>query len=744
MIRGEAEQTGGDEAGLARPGGREKRPVKTIVIIDDSESNIKVFSKLSEVACPDAVVKAFSNPLAALDWLEEREASLIVADYKMPGMTGADLTREVRLRPLCAETPVIIVTAYHDRNFRVEALEAGATDFLLSPIDFSEFQARVRNLLKLGSRQIVARERARVLERALLQSRHLRDQALRDSHAQLSQVIDTIPALISAVDRNGTSIFSNAYQAQLLGASWRRAIDERDHQVLDAGEAVAGYEEQITDQSGQERTFLTTKSPLRSPDGAVMAVLTTSLDISDRKRAEQERLFLAEHDHLTALPNRHYLNHWLTREIDAAGATRRPFALYHIDLDRFKYINDGLGHHFGDQLLQEVGKRLRQTVRNDDVVIRIGGDEFAILQLGVKTLEEAIPFAERIKQLLKEPFAITGREIATSASVGVTIYPWDGKSAQELLRNADLAMYRVKAKARGQEGTESFTQSMFSEVRNEIRLRDQLRGALEREEFVLHYQPQLDLNTGAIVGAEALIRWAPAQGNLIGPGVFIPLAEECDMMRAIDIWVLREACRQAKLWRAACSRPIRIAINLSTQTFRAPNFGATIMAALAQEELSPALLELELTEDVWLGAGRIHQEIEALRRLGVRLAIDDFGTGYSSFARLSSLPIDMIKIDRSFIAHSAGRNNAEIIKAVVSLGRALGVEILAEGAETESQFDLVREAGCDFVQGFLTGRPMAAAQFETAIAQGQPMRHTARGAMSRKAVGDEAGEPINA
>lgn len=737
-------QTGGDEAGLARLGGREQPPIKTIVIIDDSDSNIKVFSKLSEVACPDAVVKAFSNPLAALDWLEEREASLIIADYKMPGMTGADLTRQVRLRPLCAETPVIVVTAYHDRNFRVEALEAGATDFLLSPIDFSEFQARVRNLLKLGSRQIVARERARVLEQELLQSRHLRDQALRDSHAQLSQVIDTIPALISAVDRDGASIFSNAHQAQLLGASWRRAIDERDHLVFEAGEAVPSYEEQITDQSGQERTFLTTKSPLRSQDGAVMAVLTTSLDISDRKRAEQERLFLAEHDQLTALPNRHYLTHWLTREIDAAGATRRPFALYHIDLDRFKYINDGLGHDFGDQLLQEVGKRLRHAVRNDDVVIRIGGDEFAILQLEVKTLEDAIPFAERLKQLLKEPFVVAGREIATSASIGVTIYPWDGKTAQELLRNADLAMYRVKAKARGQEGSESFTQTMFSEVRKEIRLRDQLRGALEREEFVLHYQPQLDLNTGAIIGAEALIRWAPAQGNLIGPGVFIPIAEECDMMRAIDAWVLREACRQAKLWHAACSRPIRIAINLSTQTFRAPNFAMAIMDALTQEGLSPALLELELTEDVWLGAGRIHQEIEALRRLGVRLAIDDFGTGYSSFARLSSLPIDMIKIDRSFIAHSAGRNNAAIIKAVVSLGRALGVEILAEGAETASQFDLVREAGCDFVQGFLTGRPMEAAQFETAIVQGQPMRHTARGDMSHKAVGDETGEPINA
>jgi diguanylate cyclase (GGDEF)-like protein/PAS domain S-box-containing protein len=738
MIRGaKPEPAAGADTGF----GRAQQPMKTIVVIDDSDSNIKIFSKLSEVACPDAIVKAFSNPLVALKWLEEREASLIIADYQMPGMTGAELTRQVRLRPLCAEVPVIVVTAYHDRNFRVEALEAGATDFLLSPIDFNEFQVRVRNLLKLSSRQIVVRERARILEQELLQSRYLRDQALRDSHAQLSQVIDTMPALISAIDRNGDSIFSNAYQAQLLGASWRRDIDERDHLVFNSGEAVASYEEQITDQSGQERTFLTTKSPLRSPDGGVMAVLTTSLDISDRKRAEKERLYLAEHDQLTALPNRYYLNHWLTREIDEVGATKRPFALYYIDLDRFKHINDGLGHHFGDQLLQEVGKRLQHAVGNNDVVARLGADEFAILQLGVKSLEDAIPFAEHIKLLLKEPFLIDGQEITTSASIGVTTYPWDGKNAQELLRNADLAMYRVKA--RGRDGTESYTQTMFSEVRNEIRLRDQLRGALERGEFILHYQPQFDLKAGAIVGAEALVRWAPVQGTLIGPDVFIPLAEECDMMRSIDAWVLREACHQAKLWSEAYSRPIRIAINLSTQTFRSPNLSATIMDALKKEGLLPTLLELELTEEVLLGTGRVYREIETLRRRGVRLAIDDFGTGYSSFARLSSLPVDIIKIDRSFIANSADKNNVAIIKAIVGLGRALGVEILAEGAETASQFELVKEVGCDLVQGFFTGRPMEVTQFHNVIAQNQSMRLTAGGDMLHKAVGSEAGKPIN-
>jgi diguanylate cyclase (GGDEF)-like protein len=741
MSRGaEPEKIAGSEIGFARGSG-EQQAVKTIVIIDDSGSNIKIFSKLAEVACPDAFVKGFSNPLLALKWLEQREASLIIADYKMPGMTGAELTRQVRRLPLCAEVPVVVVTAYQDRNFRIEALEAGATDFLLSPIDFSEFQPRIRNLLRLNSRQIIARERARLLEQELLQTRHLRDQALRDSHAQLSQVIDTIPALISAIDRNGDSIFSNAYQAQLLGPSWRRGIDGRDHLVFSSGEAVASYEEQITDQNGQERTFLTTKSPLLSPDGGVMAVLTTSLDISDRKQAEKERLFLAEHDHLTALPNRHYLNQWLTREIDAVGASRRPFALYRIDLDRFKHINDGLGHHFGDKLLQEVGKRLQRAVGSDDIVTRMGGNEFAILQLGVGTLEEAVPFAERIKLLFKEPFLIDGQDITTNASIGVTIYPWDGKSAQELLRNADLTMYRVKA--RGRDGAESFTRAMFSEVRNEIHLRGQLRGALERGEFRLHYQPQLDLKTGTVVGAEALIRWAPGQGPLISPAVFIPLAEESDMMRAIDAWVLQEACRQAQRWNATHPRPIRVSINLSTQTFCSPNLSATIMEALRKEGLSPALLELELTEEVLLGEGRSHQEIETLHGQGVRLAIDDFGTGYSSFARLSSLPIDIIKIDRSFVAHAAGQHNPAIIKAVVSLGRALGVEILAEGAETKSQLDMVRELGCDLVQGFFTGCPMEAAQFQQILAQSQSRRLSFGQDMVHNTAGGEAGGLIN-
>ncbi len=685
--------------------------MKIIVIVDDSAANLKIYSKLAEAVDTDVRVRAFHSPLQAIEWLESNDPDLVITDYKMPGITGAEFTRKIRTLPNCTDVPVVVVTAYTDRGFRIEALEAGATDFLLSPVDYAEFQPRVRNLLRLSSHQQLIRKHAQSLERELQQSEALRDQILRDSHVQLAQVIDTVPALVSATDPEGRSIFVNAYQELVIGQNWRRQVDERDQFVLTTGQSIPSFEEQILDRDGEGRTFITTKAPLRSTDGTAIGVLTTSLDITDRKWAERQLEFQANHDHLTSLPNRHYLNHWLAREIDAEDAAKRPFALYYIDLDRFKYVNDGWGHHFGDRLLQAVSRRLQDTMRNCDLVARLGGDEFAIIQMGVNNFAEAAPFAERLNRLLLEPFLIEGREITTSASIGVTIYPWDGESARELLQNADLAMYRVKAS--GRNGAETFTQDMQTEAREAIRVRNLLHGALARNEFVLLYQPQIDLRTGRMVGAEALLRWSPAGEALLKPAVFLRIAEESGIMRPLDEWVLRESCEQAKRWFDTLGQPIRVAVNLSAQTFRDPNLCELVMEVLRETGLPSPLLDLELTEDVLLDQGQItSREIEKLHARGVRLSIDDFGTGYSSLARLSSLRINALKIDRSFVGNLTERNNMAIVRTVVSLGQALDLEVLAEGVETAEQLDQVREVGCDLVQGYFTGHPMDAAQLE--------------------------------
>src|SRR6516165_436971 len=597
--------------------------MKTIVIVDDSAANLKIYAKLAEAVDADVQVLTFPSPLQAIEWLEQNDADLVITDYKMPGMNGADFTRRIRSLAGCMDVPVLVVTAYTDRQFRIEALEAGATDFLLSPIDDAEFLPRVRNLLRLSEHQRQTRQRAMVLERELEVSEHLRDQILRDSRAQLAQVIDTVPAMISATNPQGRSIFVNAYQTRILGEGWNRQSDERDVLVLALDTQPPSFEERIIDQNGETRTFFTTKTPLRAVDGNPIGVLTTSIDITDRKHAEGRLVFQAEHDQLTSLPNRYYLNHWLAKEVDGENAAKRPFALYYIDLDRFKYVNDGLGHHFGDRLLQAVSRRLQEAIRHCDVVARLGGDEFTILQIGVNNIEEAAPFAERINKLLQEPFLIEGREVTTSASIGVTVYPWDGTNAQELLQNADLAMYRVKAG--GRNGAQPFTQDMMFHAREAIRVRSLLQGALARQEFVLHYQPQLDLRSGLVVGAEALIRWSQGPEELLTPAAFMHIANESDVMRHIDEWVLREACRQAKEWLDTLPQPIRVSVNLSAQTFRDPHLSRLVLGVLDETGLEPALLELELTEDVLLDQGEItSREVAALHAHGVRLSIDDF------------------------------------------------------------------------------------------------------------------------
>ncbi len=620
--------------------------------------------------------------------------------------------------------PVIVVTAYDDRDFRIEALSAGATDFLRSPVDHQEFQTRVRNLLKLGCQQRMIRDRALALERELQASERRRDQWLRESRQQLAQVIDTVPAMISATDASGRCIFVNAYQTSVLGERdpegpcCERGA-ELDRLVVTSGQSIPGFEEQIIDRTGESRTFITSKTSLLAADGEIMGVLTTSLDISERKQAEARLRFQAQHDHLTALPNRGYMYERLRYELESARELGRMFALHFIDLDRFKYVNDGLGHHCGDRLLQLVAERLRSATRSNDVVARLGGDEFAVLQVDADSAADAEVFADRINRLLVEPVVIDGREIATSASIGVTLFPRDGASPEELLQNADLAMYRVKAG--GRNGFEFFAPEMLSNARQAIWLQGALHRALGEQDFVLHYQPLIELRSGRLVGAEALLRWPREDGSLALPADFLRVAEESSLMPQIDEWVLREACRQGRDWLDRLEVPLRLSVNVSPAQFHSSSFCALLGSVLAETGFPPALLELELTEGTLLQSSRsLSAQLELLRGRGVRLAIDDFGTGFSSLARLANLRVDRLKIDHSFVSRLEDPTNMAVVRAVISLGRTLNIEVLAEGVETEYQLRQLAQAGCDLVQGYHCGRPMGAERFERYLEDGMP------------------------
>ncbi len=683
--------------------------MQTIVLVDDSAANIMIYTKLSESIDLPVAVTSFQDPYQAIKWLRVNSADLVITDYKMPGMTGANLTKEIRMIPACVDMPIVVTTAYDDSDIRIEALEAGATDFLLTPVRHAEFQPRIRNLLKLSAHQRQERERAADLELQLEASKRHNIQLIRNNHEQLIQVIDSVPAMISATGYDGSLLFSNNYRLHVLGDLPNDPLTAIDHRVIETGETVGGLEETVTDVSGLKRVFFTTKSPLRGPTGAVIGVITTALDISERKAAETQLLYQVEHDCLTEIPNRYFVNSWLAAEIERNHDDQRPFSLYYVDLDHFKTVNDNLGHHYGDMLLQAVSQRLKSIIRSEDIVARLGGDEFAIIQIGLNRNIANNNLAHRIKNALQEPFLIDDQVINISASVGVTMYPSDGTNADELMKNADLAMYQVKAS--GRNNIEFFTTDMQENAQNTFRIKTMLSGALERQEFFLVYQPQRNLQSHRVVGFEALLRWNQTTNAIVSSETFLPIAEEIGMIQELDQWVLSEACTQAKVWLETRSEALRVAITLSAQTFRDPALSAKVMATLASTGLPPSLLELELPKGFVLTDDQnIFQQLDTLHQAGVRFSIEDFGAGYSALSYLSCRHIKTLQLNRSIISDLGSDHSLAIVTAIINLGKALHLDVLAECVESPDQLLTLRRLGCTLAQGHFIGDPMDSTQ----------------------------------
>lgn len=434
-------------------------------------------------------------------------------------------------------------------------------------------------------------------------------------------------------------------------------------------------------------------------------------DISALKESEARFEHLAHHDPLTGLPNRLLLHARMEHAVTRASRTRSQFAVLFLDLDRFKTVNDSFGHPVGDLLLQEVARRLTGCVRADDTVARLGGDEFTILLEDLQDPGSATRTATKILETLGEPFDLDRREVFTSCSIGISLYPDDGADATTLLRNADSAMY--KAKEARSKSFHLFTEDISHLARERLEIESGLRRALERDEFVLHYQPQVSLLDGRVVGAEALIRWLHPEKGLIPPGRFIPLAEENGLIEPIGEWVLKSACAENRRWQDAGMASFRVAINVSGRQITNGDLGKLVKDTLDSTGLDPRSLELEITESVFMDQAEVSiQALETLKKLGVSLAIDDFGAGYSSLSYLKRFPIDRLKIDRAFIQEiSSNTHDEAIAHAVVTLGHSLQLTVIAEGVETTEQLESLRAQGCDEVQGFLFSRPLPAEQF---------------------------------
>jgi len=695
-----------------------------IVIVDDRLTNRNIFAKLAAAIEEGIEVKTFGDPTEALDWLRSHTPDLIITDYKMPQMDGAEFIRHFRAQSTCIDIPVVVITVYEERSFRLRALEAGATDFLNSPVDHHEFVTRARNLLNLRQHQLLLADRADSLERRLEHSERSRERAMRDSFERLTQVIDTLPVMISAAAPDGRLLFVNAGATSYFGVTQAGVIGkpvdvllgeepgERsralDGMVFDTGKPLPSYEEEIADGAGNRHVFMTVKSPLRGNAGSVSAVLTSSLDITARKKTEANLRYMAHHDALTHLPNRSLLRERMRR---LATRTRRGepgFALHLVDLDGFKAVNDLHGHSAGDRFLRTVAEQLRRDMRDSDTIARLGGDEFAILQADADR-DGAEPFARRLLDVIAQ--CADGGAVPITASIGIALHPDDGQDAEDLLKNADMAMY--KAKADGGNSFSFYAAEMQAQARNSAQLDKELRHALAAGEFVLHYQPQVDLETGRIIGAEALIRWQRPGFGLVGPFVFLPHAEETGLINPINEWVLREACREAKSWEAAGLPPLRVAVNLSPLQFRKRTVPLLVAQALAESGLSPHRLDLELTENIILqDIDAVAGDLRQLLDLGVHVSIDDFGTGYSSLNYIKKFPVDRIKIDQTFVRNIVSDpNDAAIVRAIITLGHSLDIKVVAEGVETAEQLARMRAEGCDEVQGFYFGKPMPPADF---------------------------------
>ncbi|NTU80527.1 MAG: EAL domain-containing protein [Chloroflexales bacterium] len=454
----------------------------------------------------------------------------------------------------------------------------------------------------------------------------------------------------------------------------------------------------------------------RGADGLPRQVVFTLSLITDRKYAEQLLDYHARYDLVTGLPNRFFFSDRLEERISRAHARGERFALCVFDLDRFNHINDALGHTAGDDVLAHVAERLRRSVGADDVLARMGGDEFTLILAGTGSAEEAVRAARRMLSVLEEPITLDGHELFISASVGISLFPGDATDATTLLKHADNAMYR--AKAVGRNSVSWFVPELGRAMAVRLEVGNQLRRAIDQQQFELHYQPQISLVTGRVVGVEALIRWRHPERGMIAPADFVPVAEEGHLMARISAWVIYEACRQAAEWQRAGLPPMRIGVNISAGQFERDDVVQRSAAALRQTGLEPQWLDLEITESVLMRdpeGSALH--IKQLRAMGVRVSIDDFGTGYSSLAYLQRFPVDALKIDRSFVRALGGPGDGPValVQAIIALSHSLGLDVVAEGVESPEQRGLLRDLGCNEAQGFLFARPAPADQVWEAI-----------------------------
>ncbi len=665
--------------------------------------------------------------ISAMALLASAMPDIMVVDACMPGMDGFDTCKAVRATASSGELPILMLTGLDDEDSIARAHEAGATDFFIKSAPWTLLAGRLSHMLRAASTRLdLERNRAdlsRAQDLARMGGFHWRAQ----SGWRFSQEAVRVLGLEHSGEAQRVSLHA---LMRMTPKPDRRGFMQQLQTAIAKHQSLA-LDLVVNSPKGMVITLRMEAEPDFAPDGSLLGFTGIVQDISERREAEHRIQQLAHYDPLTGLPNRRQLLWRAQRAVDAAKRNKHHLALLLVDLDRFKVINDTLGHAAGDDLLSEVASRLRACVRHTEHVpelgaehaeglvscqslegmSRSGGDEFVALLPEVCGDADVRCVADRVQQALQAPFMVFGQEVFVSASVGYAVFPADGQTVSDLLRNADIAKHA--AKSQGRSMTVAYVPHLAGRGRERLALESALHKALERGELVLHYQPKVDVRVGEMVGVEALMRWH-REGQLVPPGDFIPLAEETGLIVPMSTWALAESARQAARWRQAFGFSASIAVNLPTRLFERTDLVDCIRSSVDEVDMPSSCVQLEVTESgVMRELERVLPTMQRLKDAGVAISIDDFGTGYSSLAYLTSLPIAELKIDRSFVREmERSQQSTAVVSAILALARALNLRVVAEGVETVQQMDALHRLGCHIMQGFLFSKGVTSSELE--------------------------------